>query len=105
MTAPSGGAFRPATGKVITYQAVRLTEATSFHPFRIVPFHEALVLTVGEDSALAPHGFGHEKPAHAARPDHSGGVELDKPRILRMNYAKRDLNADTPNVTLSPVEG
>ena len=39
--------------------------------------HETLALIVRQDAAFAAHPFGDEHPAHARRPDHSGGMELD----------------------------
>ena len=50
---------------------------------RNVAEHEALALFVDEDSALAAHPFGDEDAAHAGRPDHPGGVELDELHVLQ----------------------
>ena len=40
--------------------------------------HETLALLVRQDAAFAAHAFGHEHPAHARRPDHAGGMELNE---------------------------
>ncbi len=45
---------------------------------RNVVEHEALALVVFQHAALAAHAFGDEDSAHAGRPDHAGGVELDE---------------------------
>ena len=39
--------------------------------------HEALALGVAQHAAVAAHALGDEQAAHAERPDHAGGVELD----------------------------
>ena len=39
--------------------------------------HEALALGVLERAAVAAHALGHEDAAHAGRPHHARGVELD----------------------------
>src|SRR5262249_6999615 len=40
--------------------------------------HEALLLVVEQDAALAAHALGDEDALHAGRPDHPGGMELDE---------------------------
>src|SRR5262249_39957564 len=40
--------------------------------------HEALLLVVEEDAALAADAFGDEDALDAGRPDHAGGMELDE---------------------------
>src|ERR1035437_8738567 len=51
---------------------------------RVVPLHEALTLGVAEDAALTPDRLGHQDAARARRPDHPGGVELDKLHVLQL---------------------
>src|SRR6266536_5845031 len=48
------------------------------HALGIVLLHEPLAVLVGQDSALAAHGFGDQYPLYPRRPDHSSGMELDK---------------------------
>ena len=52
--------------------------------------HKPLALAVRQNAALATHALGHENAAHARRPNHSCGMELDEfhvqqicPRMIR----------------------
>ena len=40
--------------------------------------HEPLAFTVAENAALAANALGDQDASHARRPDHPGGVKLDK---------------------------
>ena len=44
---------------------------------RDVVEHEPAAFAVAQDAAFAAHAFGDQDPAHAGRPDHPGGMELD----------------------------
>src|SRR5262249_20085742 len=44
--------------------------------------HEALALFVDKDASLAAHAFGDQNAAHAWRPNHARGMELD---VLHVN--------------------
>ena len=51
--------------------------------------HEALALAVAQHAAFAAHAFGDQNAAHAGRPDHAGGMELDELHVHQFR-ARRD---------------
>ena len=65
--------------------ALRVAPALVLVVRRLVPVevgdvveHEAALLAVAQDAALAAHALRDQDPLHAGRPDHPRGVELDE---------------------------
>ena len=71
---------RAAPGAVVVVPAVGLLLGVgglgAEHVGDVVE-HEALALGVAQHPAVAAHALGHQQSAHAERPDHARGVELD----------------------------
>ena len=61
----------PGVGFGLVVRGFRLEE------LRDVVEHEAFALGVQQGAAIASHALGHQDAAHAGRPHHAGGVELD----------------------------
>src|ERR1043166_358771 len=55
-----------------------------FHAFRIITLHETLAIFIGENSALAPHGFGPENALYSWGPNHSRGVKLHELHVHQL---------------------
>src|SRR6266436_1381172 len=55
-----------------------------FHALRVVSFHEAFAHFIAQDAAFAADGLGDKNALDAGRPDHSGGMELDKLHVHKL---------------------
>ena len=69
---PADSAVDPARGLLVGRGVLGATVLGQVLP------HEPLAVRVAQDAALAAHGLGHQQAAHAGRPDHPGGMELDE---------------------------
>ena len=77
-----GQQFRRTAGVPVTGHVapafIRIVRGLVYVEVRDVVEHEAAALGVLQDAALAPNAFSNEQSAHAGRPHHARGVELNE---------------------------